>query len=320
MPQNAHPGFSPEQLDQLHSTATNATPGPWLWWTSNSYMRLSASGDGDVMHGERLHDGVCTVAVKPNDAKFSETFDPPAVLALIDQARRATSGNQPERSAYLLDLQDTLNQLGTLVGVVDDADKLIAKVRELALGAAASSDDASLGTACIALRRAVDQWSQHLGGSAFARAIVTIGAREALNQAQRQRGRISQYSMVYCEALTATPEDFNSAIDALHRKFSLVTTPAAYRGVTADGGTSLVLRGLRLYLETENASAMVAFAYSDNSTRWTIALDAQGESLIRHLGRQNAAVTTSHCKSEDGAIKALSRIAQNHFGVKLMPA
>lgn len=76
-------------MDNLEALARAATPGPWLWWTSNSYMRLSARGDGDVMHGERLYDGVCTVNIKRADAAFTEALDPATVLALIDLARRA---------------------------------------------------------------------------------------------------------------------------------------------------------------------------------------------------------------------------------------
>ena len=43
------------------------TPAPWEWWTSNSFRRLSAKGDGDVLHGTiQRHDNhpdvVCSEA------------------------------------------------------------------------------------------------------------------------------------------------------------------------------------------------------------------------------------------------------------------
>ena len=46
-----------------------ATPGPWEWWTSNSFRRLSSpKGDGDVLHGYRdPRDGVVDIVGKDVD-------------------------------------------------------------------------------------------------------------------------------------------------------------------------------------------------------------------------------------------------------------
>jgi hypothetical protein len=44
------------------------TPGPWAWWTSNSFRRLSSQAtrrDGDVLHGTVQSDGHADV-VLPN--------------------------------------------------------------------------------------------------------------------------------------------------------------------------------------------------------------------------------------------------------------
>ncbi|POU03581.1 hypothetical protein C3369_07100 [Escherichia sp. ESNIH1] len=43
------------------------TPGPWKWWTSNSFLRLSSEAtgkDGDVIDSYKLSDGHTTVCVK----------------------------------------------------------------------------------------------------------------------------------------------------------------------------------------------------------------------------------------------------------------
>ena len=46
--------------EELRALLAAATPGPWEWWTSNSFRRLSSNAtrkDGDVMHGVAQRDG-----------------------------------------------------------------------------------------------------------------------------------------------------------------------------------------------------------------------------------------------------------------------
>ncbi|MDU1953601.1 MAG: hypothetical protein E6750_19660 [Atlantibacter hermannii] len=46
------------------------TPGPWEWWTSNSFLRLSsrATGkDGDVIDSFKMSDGNTSLSVKAED-------------------------------------------------------------------------------------------------------------------------------------------------------------------------------------------------------------------------------------------------------------
>ena len=41
------------ELDAIKARVAAATPGPWRWWTSNSFRRLSSDAtgkDGDVLH------------------------------------------------------------------------------------------------------------------------------------------------------------------------------------------------------------------------------------------------------------------------------
>lgn len=46
------------------------TPGPWEWWTSNSFLRLSSKAtgkDGGVIDSYRMSDGHTSLSVKYED-------------------------------------------------------------------------------------------------------------------------------------------------------------------------------------------------------------------------------------------------------------
>lgn len=46
------------------------TPGPWEWWTSNSFLRLSSKAtgkDGDVIDSFKMSDGQTSLSVKVDD-------------------------------------------------------------------------------------------------------------------------------------------------------------------------------------------------------------------------------------------------------------
>ncbi|EFM7019393.1 hypothetical protein BAU67_001964 [Escherichia coli] len=46
------------------------TPGPWSWWTSNSFLRLSSEStgkDGDVIDSYVMPDGHSTLIVSEDD-------------------------------------------------------------------------------------------------------------------------------------------------------------------------------------------------------------------------------------------------------------
>lgn len=46
------------------------TPGPWEWWMSNSFLRLSSKTtgkDGDVIDSFKMNDGHTSLAVKSDD-------------------------------------------------------------------------------------------------------------------------------------------------------------------------------------------------------------------------------------------------------------
>jgi hypothetical protein len=55
-----------------HDGGAAFTPGPWKWWTSNSFIRLSSEvtgKDGDVLSGYS-HNGVGDVRVSTADAEL----------------------------------------------------------------------------------------------------------------------------------------------------------------------------------------------------------------------------------------------------------
>lgn len=58
------------------------TPGPWKWWTSNSFLRLSSEAtgkDGDVIDSYKMSDGHTSLSVTYEDmnliASAPELFD-----------------------------------------------------------------------------------------------------------------------------------------------------------------------------------------------------------------------------------------------------
>ena len=80
------------ELATWQTLCDQATPGPWRWWTSCSFRRLSSDAtgkDGDVLHGTiQLSDGHTDVACSDEDKAFiaeSRT----ALPACIDELRRS---------------------------------------------------------------------------------------------------------------------------------------------------------------------------------------------------------------------------------------
>jgi hypothetical protein len=79
-----------DDLDPLAELVRAATPGPWRWWTSCSFRRLSSDATGkagDVLHGVIHHDGVADVACSDEDAAFIAAARA-AVPELIAEVRR----------------------------------------------------------------------------------------------------------------------------------------------------------------------------------------------------------------------------------------
>jgi hypothetical protein len=80
-------------LDQIKKVLSWMTPGPWSWWTSNSFRRLSSdpSGkDGDVMYACVQSDGHPDIAVpNPHDMEGIELLrnEGDALVAEIERLR-----------------------------------------------------------------------------------------------------------------------------------------------------------------------------------------------------------------------------------------
>jgi hypothetical protein len=59
-----------EELARVLALLEKATPGPWRWWTSCSYNRLSSDAtgrDGDVLRAVRYRDGACGIEGSETD-------------------------------------------------------------------------------------------------------------------------------------------------------------------------------------------------------------------------------------------------------------
>lgn len=75
---------------QMRKLASAATQGPWKWWTSCSYRRLTSEGagnqDGNVMHAYvNRHDNHPDISISQEDMAFTEAVHPGAVLEMLDE-------------------------------------------------------------------------------------------------------------------------------------------------------------------------------------------------------------------------------------------
>lgn len=175
-----------------------------------------------------------------------------------------------------------------------------------------------LGAAYEHLRNAIDNLICRLGDDNFACAVVTIGAREALGQVvrpSRQQGCVSHMS--FCEALVSSPEGLLAATDRLERTFARRDEEMSFCGALGNG--RLVVRGCAMYYETDTAASMFAHYFEPYATsnRWTTAMTMDAEAYLAEHKMQRPSVSVAHTKTEDSAMKALVRIAKQHFGVTL---
>lgn len=66
------------------------TPGPWKWWTSNSFLRLSSEAtgkDGDVIDSYKMSDGHTSLSVKYEDMNLIAAA--PELLEALQDALHA---------------------------------------------------------------------------------------------------------------------------------------------------------------------------------------------------------------------------------------
>ncbi|MCT9017129.1 hypothetical protein N6G05_26620 [Cupriavidus gilardii] len=86
-------------LDELGRLAKAATPGPWEWWTSNSFLRLSGSDgrDGGVLYACNIRNEYATVVVSEADRRFIAEART-ALPALIARIRELEQENAALRT------------------------------------------------------------------------------------------------------------------------------------------------------------------------------------------------------------------------------
>lgn len=77
------------------------TPGPWEWWTSNSFLRLSSKAtgkDGDVIDSFKMSDGQTSLSVRVDDMHLivaaPELLE--ALQLLLAQAENRATTTYPE--------------------------------------------------------------------------------------------------------------------------------------------------------------------------------------------------------------------------------
>lgn len=81
---------------RLRELAQAATAGPWRWWTSCSFRRLSSDAtgkDGDVLHAVVHRDGVADIQGSEADRAFIESANPATVIALLDRIASLEADN-----------------------------------------------------------------------------------------------------------------------------------------------------------------------------------------------------------------------------------
>lgn len=91
-------------LDELERLAKAATPGPWEWWTSNSFLRLTGADrrDGGVLYACNIRNEYATVVVSEADRRFiaeARTALPALIARIRELERRADARQVLERIA-----------------------------------------------------------------------------------------------------------------------------------------------------------------------------------------------------------------------------
>jgi len=86
------PSLTDVELAAIRARIEAASPGPWEWWTSNSFRRLSGPDgkDGGVLHAVVLRDGVPDVEVSEEDAALlaHARTDLPRLLGEVERLRK----------------------------------------------------------------------------------------------------------------------------------------------------------------------------------------------------------------------------------------
>ncbi|MCT9017121.1 hypothetical protein N6G05_26580 [Cupriavidus gilardii] len=148
-------------LDELERLAKAATPGPWEWWTSNSFLRLSGPDgrDGGVLYACNIRNEYATVVVSEADRRFIAEART-ALPALIARIREL----EQERDHYRMAAEAEARF----------ADEARAKVREL--------EQALQGCVDAMLHNGVPVDPEH------PERVALVAAQAAIDAARKEKG------------------------------------------------------------------------------------------------------------------------------------
>lgn len=178
-------------------------------------------------------------------------------------------------------------------------------------------------TAFAGLLATIDQIVSDLGGTRAARAIVSLAAREATAAVKvRELG----YQMTLCDVFVISAAGFRAATQTLKDQFRIREEAPVSRAGRFQAGR-LAVRGDRMYFETDRASVMLTHCYQDTHSgsrkdggeRWTTAVTEEAQTLLHLSGLAKLRVCMTHSKSQQLAIKRISRVAEEGFKVSLHP-
>lgn len=93
------------------------TPGPWEWWTSNSFLRLSSKvtgKDGGVIDSYRMSDGHTSLSVKYEDMALIAAA--PELLESLQSCIEWLDIHAPAGSAESLCITDSRAAIAKALG------------------------------------------------------------------------------------------------------------------------------------------------------------------------------------------------------------
>ena len=123
-----------ELVQRIKAAAEKATPGKWMWWTSNSFLRLSSDAtakDGGVIDSYRMTDGHTSLRVSKADQDFIALACPENILVLTDSLETALH-DKSEQGRISCELFDEITrqrlQLSESDAVLEKAQARIAEL------------------------------------------------------------------------------------------------------------------------------------------------------------------------------------------------
>jgi len=109
-----------ERIAEIRARNAARTPGRWQWWTSNSFRRLSARGDGDVAYGwMQPSDGHPDIQIREHDMAFIENAPDDITDLLADNDRLRAEQEQWQRATGCIDPETISLALNRIASSID---------------------------------------------------------------------------------------------------------------------------------------------------------------------------------------------------------